>query len=151
MRQSNMEELMGLFHKMYHIMVRAPKFSDVTPNEFHVMCLIRIRNIKTNSHDAVRISDVARKMHMSKSALSQVLSSMEKKGYITRQVDVQDRRAVCIGLTELGKKRLYHCRILFQKHMQKVMNEMGEDKVNMLLSLFGEFTDALEQNLAQKV
>lgn len=49
-----------------------------------------------------RVGEVARTLALSPNATTAVLDHLETEGYLRRQVDPSDRRAVLVGLTEAG-------------------------------------------------
>lgn len=50
------------------------------------------------------LNELAAELYLDKSTASRVVSTLERKGYITRQTHPQDRRAILIDLTPSGKK-----------------------------------------------
>jgi MarR family transcriptional regulator, 2-MHQ and catechol-resistance regulon repressor len=50
------------------------------------------------------LNELASELYLDKSTASRVVSTLERKGYITRQTHPQDRRAILIDLTSSGKK-----------------------------------------------
>ena len=52
--------------------------------------------------ETVRPSDIARKTHRTPSAASQILKSLEERGYIERRRAAGDSRSVIVALTESG-------------------------------------------------
>lgn len=51
-------------------------------------------------------NELAAELYLDKSTTSRVVSALERKGYVTRQVHPHDRRSVLIDLTAAGKKLL---------------------------------------------
>jgi len=70
--------------------------------------------------------EICRNMCVSTARVAMALNSLEKKGLITRRVDVSDRRKVLIGITSEGK-------LLAEKHDRAAM-----EAVVRVLSLLGE-------------
>jgi len=59
-----------------------------------------------SSHDECLIpSDISNEMGISAPRMATVLSGMESKGYVIRQIDSQDRRRILITLTPSGKEQ----------------------------------------------
>jgi MarR family transcriptional regulator, 2-MHQ and catechol-resistance regulon repressor len=50
------------------------------------------------------LNELAALLYLDKSTASRVVSTLERKGYITRQTHPQDRRAILIDLTASGRK-----------------------------------------------
>jgi MarR family transcriptional regulator, 2-MHQ and catechol-resistance regulon repressor len=52
------------------------------------------------------LNELAGELYLDKSTASRVVTTLERKAYVTRQAHPQDRRAVLIDLTPAGKKLL---------------------------------------------
>ncbi len=52
------------------------------------------------------LNELAGQLYLDKSTASRVVSTLERKGYVTRQAHPADRRAVLIDLTSTGRKLL---------------------------------------------
>lgn len=76
-------------------------------------------------------SDISREMGISSARIAATLNSLESKGLITRQIDVEDRRRIIIDITDEGRK-------MVKEHHKKIVGIT----INMLEYL-GE-KDALE-------
>ena len=49
------------------------------------------------------VPKMQKKLHISKPAISYILNTLEKKNYITREIDPKDRRKVSISATPEGR------------------------------------------------
>jgi DNA-binding MarR family transcriptional regulator len=76
--------------------VRAAGFPDVT--QAHVS-LFRYPGL-----DRTRPSQLAQELQISKQAINDLLRDLEHRGYLTREVDANDRRSRLIRLTTSGKQ-----------------------------------------------
>jgi len=54
-------------------------------------------------HDGSSLRDLAFALDLAPSSMSEMLTKLEKKGYVTREVDENDKRAQVIKLTDKGK------------------------------------------------
>ncbi|MER0444225.1 MarR family winged helix-turn-helix transcriptional regulator [Streptomyces sp. NPDC006711] len=59
---------------------------------------------------AVRVQELASRIHLSQSALSRLIGRLEKDGLVTRGMCSEDRRGVSVSITESGRAR--HARVL---------------------------------------
>lgn len=50
------------------------------------------------------LNELAAQLYLDKSTASRVVTTLERKGYITRQTHPQDRRAILIDVTASGRK-----------------------------------------------
>ncbi len=59
-----------------------------------------------SSDDPVTITQLAQCLGMTKSNMTAMVDRLEASGFVTRTRSTQDRRTVCIELTELGEQQL---------------------------------------------
>lgn len=97
-----MEELYGKFFDAVHQFRKlnvAAIMPDINQAEFEAM------NVLMNKEDGkVTISELAYKSKVHSSAISRTLHGLEEKGYVERSIDKNDRRNICVELTEEGKR-----------------------------------------------
>jgi DNA-binding MarR family transcriptional regulator len=55
--------------------------------------------------DCVRMHNLAEAVHLSQSALSRLVSRLERDGLVTRTICDDDRRGIFVWLTDLGRQR----------------------------------------------
>ena len=92
----------------------------------------------------VRPGFVASHMHVTKSALSQLLKSLEQKGMITRQRDSQDSRAVLLAATPKGQEVIEQADAMRKKDTEDLMAYLGADNLRALLTLLERVADFME-------
>jgi len=54
-------------------------------------------------HNGANLRDLAYILDLAPSSMSEMLSKLERKGYVTRKIDENDKRAQVIELTDQGK------------------------------------------------
>lgn len=70
-------------------------FSDHRVAHHHVMAHI--------THDGLRLTDLADKAGITKQAMSELVTDLERLGYLQRSSDPRDGRAKMIGFTDKGR------------------------------------------------
>ncbi|ARP50806.1 MULTISPECIES: MarR family winged helix-turn-helix transcriptional regulator [Caproicibacterium] len=122
---------------------RMHRLSGITPGEWFVLChLLHLQQ----EHD-VRASDLGRQIHMSRSAISQMLRSLEQKGLIERTNSERDRRVVYVRMTDSGRDRYQELTAVMAEKMDRVLGSLGEEKEEQLTSLLNELADAMQDEL----
>ncbi|MDH2423926.1 MarR family transcriptional regulator [Sphaerisporangium sp. TRM90804] len=58
-----------------------------------------------SEHGKYRVQELADAVHLSQSALSRLISRLEKAGLVCRNMCVEDRRGVFVQITETGRER----------------------------------------------
>lgn len=72
--------------------------------------------------------------------VSTLLSALEKKGQITREIDPNDRRIVHVSLTEAGERRAEKQREDMREAVCWIFSQMGERRTREFVDLAVEFT-----------
>ena len=96
-------------------------------------------------HPSSTPTELAEKMNITKSAISQQLVKLEVEGYIYRKQHVEDKRAFSV---ELGEKGL-----LYKNKMDKFMQQISEkyyanlspEELTSLLSALQKLTKVIEE------
>lgn len=72
------------------------------PSEVHLMMVIEDK-IHVNA------TEIAKRLGLTKGAISQTLSRLEKKGIIVKRKDIYKKNELILSLTDLGKEAYRHC------------------------------------------
>lgn len=137
------EELaIELFHAMIQLHQCNPhrKINESIRGEKFAMQYI------VNQNKPVLPSELSREMQVSSARIAATLNSLEKKGWITRTIDPQDRRRVLISLTESGKER---AKALDKEHMAVVVSmlqRIGEQDAQELVRIIRKMTEGHPSN-----
>lgn len=98
-----------------------------------------------DEHKKIYVSNLQRMHHITKPAISQMLNGLENKGYISREMDKQDRRKVSVTLTEIGQDILKRSKKYTDSMLDKTISRFGEDNTRKLIELFSQLIDISEQ------
>lgn len=91
------------------------------------------------------VSDIQNKLHITKPAVSQIYGSLEKKGYIIREIDSADRRKINVTLTAKGRDILDEMVKRAGKFLNEVVSRLGETDTKHLIDLFNRFADISDE------
>lgn len=94
----------------------------------------------------VTSSDISRMMNVSRSAVSQIMSSLEKRGYIVGRADKNDKRKTYLHPSNKGKETVTDFNSRFLSDLKNVRRNMGEERFNELLTLAVEAVGLLTNN-----
>ena len=100
----------------------------------------------------IGFSDVQKALNISKAALSQVLSILERKKYVNRQPDPKDRRRIMLSLTPEGYKNLNSLYSKIMNNLNEIISRFGEENMLTFLKLFNSLADvslAVEKDLSE--
>lgn len=115
---------------------------DVNMSEIAVMNWIQ-RNSDAPGNTA-NISEIQSSICITKPAISQIYRSLEKKGYILRKTDVNDRRKVVVTLTPKGHEILLQMKKDFETMLDEIVVRLGEEDTRTMITLFNRFADISE-------
>lgn len=103
MDQSNTElveklgRLIRLLHKHHlHAFAERGPMADPTRGQGRIIALLKIR-------DSISTKEMSFLLDISISSLNELLSKMEKAGYVSREASEEDKRVMLVKLTEKGK------------------------------------------------
>lgn len=98
----------------------------------------RIIRILQQSHE-MEIHQLARQACILKPSMSGVLSRMERDGMVRRWKVPQDQRRVYVSLTDQGQQSYVSMNQDVERNYNLILEQFGEKKLQMLLSLLNEF------------
>ncbi|MHB1452379.1 MAG: MarR family winged helix-turn-helix transcriptional regulator [Saccharofermentanales bacterium] len=119
-----------------------PPDSDINMSEFIVMMKL-VENC-TGSVKNVYVSDMKNGLFISKSAVSQLLNSLEHKGFIKRDIDTADRRKISVVLTPSGRDTMNRMKEFFDAILSETISRLGENDAQQLVVLFNRLVDITE-------
>jgi DNA-binding MarR family transcriptional regulator len=114
-----------------------------------------IRNCNENDCDVADTADqtVHYAMHetlaVSKAAISQMLGSLEKRGYIQREINRDNRRKIIITVTKKGKTAVDKGGKYMDALMSRVIKRFGEDDARNFVQLLTRFTEIVDEEVGK--
>ncbi|WP_026883194.1 MarR family winged helix-turn-helix transcriptional regulator [Clostridium akagii] len=89
-----------LFSLANKIQVKADKYLGAMTSR-QIMTMVAIGHLQ---EDQTTLNNIARKLGTTKQSVKQVITIMERKGYVVTVPSQQDKRAVNVKITEYGKQ-----------------------------------------------
>lgn len=83
-------------------------------------------------------SEIAKRLGYSRARMSHILNSLEKKGYIERVPDANDRRRVIVWITVEGKERAQEKGDASAKALAKQLEALGESDASELVRILNK-------------
>lgn len=93
---------------------------------------------------ALRLQVLAEEMYLDKSTASRVIDTLERKGYVSRVEDDEDRRAVRIQATEAGRELYEKIRADLIAEERAMIENLSAEARQGALSLLRQITRATE-------
>jgi DNA-binding MarR family transcriptional regulator len=91
---------------------------DLSASEFEVL-----QQLSQADECSLRMTELAENAHLTQSALSRLVSRLERDGLLTRKACDNDRRALFVALTDVGRERYADAR----PTQRRVLRENGSD------------------------
>ncbi|MGQ9856580.1 MAG: MarR family winged helix-turn-helix transcriptional regulator [Fervidobacterium sp.] len=127
-----------------------PEFQDIEDMSTTELYIFLFTAISDNQKD-VSNTNLSKKLHISKSAVSVATKLLIKKGIIQAVQDIEDRRHSYLTLTTKGKAIFSEFKQSFERLLNEVVSSMNEDELRKLTESFkmlAEFSKKVEmQNL----
>lgn len=91
--------------------------------------------------------DIVGKYGMPKQTVNTVITDLQKKGYIRLTPDENDKRSKIIILTDEGRRYAENIVNPLLNCEKEVLAQMGEERVEMLISTMNQYAELLEQKM----
>lgn len=129
------KELMESLQKMRN---KAPQrnFSNVMGGELFILKYLNDERIQ------VLPGDISNKMNISSARVAAALNSLEKKEFVTRQIDPNDRRKILVAITDKGKEFSLSIEKNILNEVQETLENIGEEDANELVRIVKKMSDS---------
>jgi DNA-binding MarR family transcriptional regulator len=119
---------------LHHRLERASRAADVSISQYRMLYFL--------AQGPRRAAELATESSIRKPSITSLIATLEGKGWITREEDPDDRRALCIQITREGKSAMKR----LEQHLQSELVEfLGEDEFEnaeeAVAELFGVWND----------
>lgn len=107
-------------------------------NQSELTLLINLKFLNIPSPKGIKVSDLSSRLCITSAAVTQVINSLEEKGYVERLADPKDRRVVLVALTSMGEdliKLAYKDHIGFLSGLVGYLGEKDSKELIRLLSM----------------
>ena len=138
-KQAEQMKRFNAIHRFTVTLRRKRISADIIFHEF--LLLRKIQRIQTEKNDPVYPSDLSDKLNLSKSYITAVLNSLEKKELIVRTLDTADRRRLPVLITDKGRQIFDN---MAAKELEQADILISEAKKTLnLISLLNQASDIL--------
>jgi DNA-binding MarR family transcriptional regulator len=138
------DDLMSAFFRFRNFSGEYPEDLGVKMPELFALKMLAKKESGGKCCSSV-MGEIRDELNVSKPAISGLMSSLEKKGLVTREIDKSDRRRVDVGLTPDGKDAISKAKAYHSELLEDAIQTMGEDKAHELIKLLNLFSDSLSE------
>lgn len=93
----------------------------------------------------LHVSEIQKTLPISKPAVSQTLNALEKKGYISRTIDSNDRRKIAVTPTPMGEEILAEAKRCYFQSLDCILERFGKDDVKLFIEMANRLIDIFEE------
>ncbi|WP_438348728.1 MarR family winged helix-turn-helix transcriptional regulator [Paenibacillus sp. FA6] len=122
----------------------------VKQSEMVLMFYVK-KSTKPNA-EGLKVSEISEMLGVTSPTVTQLLNSLEVKGWIERTVDQKDRRAVRVKLSDEGELVIQKAIKVTEASFNELINHLGEEDSNQLADLLikaYQYYEQKEMNLTQ--
>ncbi len=131
-----------LFKRLGEVM---PKIDGLSHSESMLLRHMFIISRSKSKDEPLTVSDVKTSAGVTKPAISQALSALESKGYVSRAIGLPDRRLVSISITDKGERALIKCFDQINVFLDELIGRLGEENFKSAVKLFMQISEIAEQ------
>lgn len=96
------------------------------------------------------IKELAEKLRLERSSVSRLVDGLVKGGFVTRELNEQNRREVIVRLTEKGEQSMERLREQSIQFYESILNGMSEQSQAKILEGYQLFTSSLAKFRGEK-
>lgn len=135
------ELLVRLFKDIMEIEARClvvEEFSDISYNDFHIIEAIGTKEPKS-------MTAVAKLMSVTTGTLTKAMDALTDKGYVIRERSTQDKRVVCVYLTDKGKAAFAHHEEFHRNMIANIKSQLTEQETPVLIYALAKLVDYFQE------
>jgi MarR family 2-MHQ and catechol resistance regulon transcriptional repressor len=119
-------EIIESFHAIKNKFVLDGKsFRGDNQITFSQLIVLRI----ARNHDGINIKDIADRLGVTSSAITQLVDALVRKGYLKREGSPEDRRALKISISEEGMEKISTIRMWGLEKLIAVFDVLNDDEL----------------------
>lgn len=106
---------------------------ELSMREFLVLMVVADQDKKYG--EKMNVSDIAGRIHCSVQSLSRSIRNLEKKKYLERVSDSENRRNTLVYISESGKEIFEHNKRIFKDFMDRVLDRIPPENLSKYIEI----------------
>ncbi|MNO41031.1 Transcriptional repressor MprA [compost metagenome] len=148
-QDSQERKLLIALENIKRLTTRPQLFASIPRAEFLTMFVINASMKKAEEEKeaspGVMVSKLSELLQISRPTASQMISSMEDKGYVERVMSTSDRRVIYIYLTEKGQTVLQINLARYSNILNEIIEKVGRKEIDQLIFLCDRFQEVVNE------
>ncbi len=108
------------------------------------LLLFAVEDTEKQYPDGITVGDLGRLLRVRTPSIATPLNHLERMGFVVRVQDSDDRRVMHVRITETGRAFLAHSKEMFYDKTRHLLEYLGEEKSNQLISLLEDLFTYLQ-------
>ena len=104
-----------------------------------------VLNYLVKHNKEVISADLSNSLNVSTARMTKLLQKLEKKNLILKQKSIADARKIIVTITEKGKKMLSNLKEMMLQLIDKLIEEIGEEKFEKFILLSSEIQNTINE------
>lgn len=102
-----------------------------------------------HKHTQLTVSEIAEKMKVSASAVSQIISKLEKARYVRREINLQNRREILVRLDEMGIQYFIKEEMMERNVVERFYSKLDAQEVVTMKNIVLKLKGIVERELSR--
>lgn len=137
------------FSSFFNTMLKMRKILDQTLEDNNgdgIPTLLQVQALKTiKENSLITASELASKLQMSPSAVTQMTDRLIKSKFIARKTDKNDRRLILLALTNDGERHLILILKKMEQKANKILAPISAQDLQTVVNIFESFLQNYEK------
>lgn len=95
----------------------------------------------------IKAAELSDKLELSRPSITRILNDLERRGYITRNIDKKDRRSINIELTQDGIEALETASKRLMSIAERLVGSLGDADTDKLIELIDKLSEIFKEML----
>jgi DNA-binding MarR family transcriptional regulator len=108
--------------------------------------LLWLRAVQDAGEEGLNPSELSGHLAVTRNTVSALLGGLEQQGYVTRDLDPQDKRRFVIRLTPAGREATERCSAPLFNHLHTLLSSMDHEQRMLLVGLLTQLQQAIIQD-----
>ncbi len=133
---------------LFHITdgLRTQNYRRKSPEERVTLGKLRVMGcLFGHGSQSLMLKEIAEKFQITPGAVSQTVDTLVREGLVERVVSTEDRRAVCIRLTEAGLNKRNELDAFFDTLMRELLADIPREKQEVFFEVGQALHDKLQR------
>jgi DNA-binding MarR family transcriptional regulator len=138
------KELVRLIFRSKNIGLRFPSAIGGNERDINMAEAALMKGIadKTLDSEGAKIQEA---LCINKAAVSQMLGVLERKGYINRETNKDNRRKIILTLTPKGQRAVKNTERTIDTLLSEIIKRFGENDMELFVPQFNRFADIIAE------